>query len=181
MILVRFKTCFKNSSVKSYSYIQFVTIIERHSILHKFQYRWCAIGIMANDENKEQKRIKKKKQCVKFTTHASYSIPHINITSHSSGSMSSLRAWYYSAPQIELEGWLRRPYAEPLIRWSNTQGSKTIWGSRNPLKASDWLLTSCPLQMGLDTLGAQYTPPPRTSMSTQPSAVGLETRFNQLP
>lgn len=121
---------------------------------------------MAKDENKERKSRKKRRRCVGFTTYPSSPNPHFHIIGHLLRSMTPLRAWYYVFIRIEVKNWLSGSYPESLTKWSNSQGSKTIWGSYNLLGTGDWLFNSCALQVGLDILVAQYTRSSRGPVNT---------------
>lgn len=48
-------------------------------------------------------------------------------------------AWYYTIVYTELEVWLRLPHPEPLTKWSDPQGRKTIRRSHD-LLGSRWLI-----------------------------------------
>lgn len=43
------------------------------------------------------------------------------------------------SPKTEVEGLINvpQPYSWPLIKWSNSQSSGTLWGQRNPLGTGD--------------------------------------------
>lgn len=62
-------------------------------------------------------------------------------------------------------GWVRGPCPESLAKWSNQQGSMTMWSSRNPWRVDEWLLNPCTIRMGLDMLGVQYTHSPKMPVS----------------
>lgn len=60
-------------------------------ILHKSKCGSCAVGVMAQNKNNEERKGKKMKQFVKFTACASSSIPHRHAIGHPSRSMKDKR------------------------------------------------------------------------------------------
>lgn len=64
--------------------------------------------------------------------------------------------------QTHIDNCLREPYSQLLKKRSNQKDSGTIWGSRRPLRAADWLLSSWLLRMDQDIECTQYTTPSHT-------------------
>lgn len=78
-----------------------------------------------------------------------------------SGSVIPLWASYCPVARIEVEGWLGGPNPYSSSNWPNLQGDKTIWESRNPLGADDWLLSSYVVWVERNNLGARCTHSPQ--------------------
>lgn len=130
---------------------------------------------MEKDENNDRKRRNKRKRCVEFTTHASFSILHFHIAGYPSGSISPARALYYPVAQIDVGGWLKRPYLEV---WPDglTHLAASEWLSRSWFFRIEWTswLSSTPLHHGLQWAKKSH-------VIRKLPVVGLDSGFYQIP
>lgn len=79
------------------------------NILHKSEYRYCAIGIMVKDENSKRKA--EEKNCSVHNT----SILH-HIVDLASRSTNLLWVWHYPVAQTEVGDRLWESYLKPLTK-----------------------------------------------------------------